>query len=106
MLRPTSMLEHMRRQTEDVIRYYGEIDRRVAHVGLDGVAGLLGVAQQVQAALATVAPQEIEWVVAELRRLVEQLVRIDSEVQRLRDLKLRLEADLPAGAVAASGSSR
>ncbi len=91
-----TMLEHMRRQTEDVIRYYGEINRRVGQVGLEGVPGLLEVTHQVEAALSTVAPQEIEWIVAELRRLLEQLVRIDSQLQRLRELKMHLEEATPS----------
>ena len=80
----------MRRQTEDVIRYYGELDRRVANTGMDGIGGLLTVSQQVEAALAVVAPQEIEWMVRELRTLLERLVRMDSQLQELRALKMVL----------------
>lgn len=82
------MVEEMRRQTEDLIRYYGEIDRRVAHTGMDGIAGLLEVSHQVEAALGSIAAQELGWMVHEVRALLERLVRMDSQLQQLRALKL------------------
>jgi hypothetical protein len=89
----TAMVEQMRRQTEDIIRYYGEIDRRVAHTGMAGIAGLLEVSQQVEAAISVVASQELDWVVSELRTLLERLVHMDSQLQRLRALKLVLASE-------------
>jgi hypothetical protein len=77
----------MRRQTESVVRYYDELDRRVGNAGLDGIEGLLTVAQHVETALAVVAPRELEWTLRELRGLLERLVRIDAQLQRLRALK-------------------
>ena len=88
------MVEQMRRQTEDLIRYYGEIDRRVAHTGMEGIAGLLEVSQQVEAALSVVASQELDWVVSELHTLLERLVRMDTQLQRLRALKLALASEV------------
>jgi hypothetical protein len=87
------MLDQMRRQTEDLIRYYGELNRRVAHSGLESIPGLLEITTQVEAALSAVSTQEIEWMVREVRTLLEQLVRIDAQVQQLRDLKMELESD-------------
>lgn len=87
------MLDQMRRQTEDLIRYYGELNRRVAHGGLDGIPGLLAITTQVEAALAAVSSQEIDWMVREVRALLEELVRIDTQVEQLRGLKLELERD-------------
>ena len=84
------MPDEMRRQTEDVIRYYGELDRRVANTGMDGIAGLLVVSQHVETALSVVAPQELEWMMRELRSLLERLVRMDSQLQELRALKMVL----------------
>lgn len=86
-----TMLDEMRRQTEDLIRYYGEINRRVGQVGLEGVPGLLAATHQIERALAAVGAQEIEWMVSEVRRLLEQLVHMDAQVQRVRELKLHLE---------------
>jgi hypothetical protein len=87
------MAEEMRRQTEDVIRYYAELDRRVATTGMDGIAGLLMVSQHVETALAVLAPQELEWMVRELRTLLARLVRMDSQLQELRALKVVLSDD-------------
>ncbi len=85
------MLERMRRQTEDIIRYYGEIDRRISATGADGVPGLLEMSRQLESAIAVVATQEIDWVVAEVRTLLDQLVRIDAQLQRVRELKTVLD---------------
>ena len=90
------MLEDMRRQTEDIIRYYGEIDRRVAHIGIDGVTGLLELSHAIETALRVVAPQELEWVIGEIRSLLDRLVRVDAEIAQLRALKRAL-ADESAG---------
>ena len=88
MVVDTTMVDRMRRQTEDIIRYYGEIDRRVGHAGMNGIHGLLEVAQQMEAAIAVVGSEEIDWVVRELRALVERLVRMDSQLEQLRALKV------------------
>ena len=97
MVLHTSMVEQMRRQTEDIIRYYGEIDRRVANTGIEGIAGLLEVSQEMETALAVVASQELDWMVTELRSLLERLVRMDSELERLRALKMMLADDAESG---------
>lgn len=94
------MLERMRRQTEDIIRYYGEIDRRISATGTDGVLGVIEISRQLESAIAVVASQEIDWVVSEVRTLLDQLVRIDAQLQRLRELKTALDggtesAELP-----------
>lgn len=88
------MVEDMRRQTEDVIRYYGEIDRRVAHTGLDGIPGLLEMSHHIEAALGVVATQELEWMMSEVRGLLERLVRMDSQLQALRALKASFGDDM------------
>jgi hypothetical protein len=87
------MRDEMRRQTEDIIRYYGEIDRRLAHTGVDGVVGLLELSHQVESALDAVAAQELEWMLSEVRGLLDRLVRMDSQLQALRALKLTLTDD-------------
>lgn len=87
------MVEDMRRQTEDIIRYYGEIDRRVAHTGLDGIPGLLAMSHHIEAALAVVASQELEWMMTEVRGLLDRLVRMDSQLEALRALKASFAED-------------
>ena len=97
MVLQTTMVEQLRRQTEDIIRYYGEISRRVASTGMEGIPGLLELSQQVETAVSVVASQEIDWVVGELRNLLERLVRMDSQLQRLRALKTELAGDAESG---------
>lgn len=87
------MLDQMRRQTEDLIRYYGELNRRVAYSGLESIPGLLEITAQVETALSAVSAQELEWMVREVRTLLDQLVRVDAQVQQLRDLKIEIESD-------------
>lgn len=87
------MIEQLRRHAEDIVRYYGDLDRRVAGTGMEGIAGLLIVSQHVEAALGVVGTHELELMVREVRTLVERLVRIDSDLQRIRNLKTLLATD-------------
>ncbi|MCC6766914.1 MAG: hypothetical protein IT293_19835 [Deltaproteobacteria bacterium] len=87
------MGDELRRWAEDVLRYYGDLDRRVATTGLDGIVGLLTVSQHVASALQVFEPQELDRPVRELRSLLERLVRIDSELRRVRALKARIGGD-------------
>jgi len=45
------MLDQMRRQTEDIVRYYGELNRRIANAGMDGIPKLLELSTQLEMAL-------------------------------------------------------
>jgi len=87
--------DQLRRCAEEVLEYYGELDRQVATTGMDGILGLLTVSQHLASALQIVEPRELEWAVREIRGLVERLVRVDSELQRIRALKTRLGGDDP-----------
>ncbi|MEO6026336.1 MAG: hypothetical protein ABIR79_05670 [Candidatus Binatia bacterium] len=88
----TSSLE-MRRQAEAIIRSYGEIDRHVAEVGIDGIDGLMELSKVMEAAVGVVSFLELERVVGEIRSLLERLVRMDSELEQLRVLKLVMASD-------------
>jgi len=84
------MLEQMRRRTEDIIRYYGELSRRVSTKGVDGIPQLLELAKQLETAVADVGAEEITWVGAENKQLLDQLVRMDAQLEHLRELKTLL----------------
>ncbi|TMA76504.1 MAG: hypothetical protein E6J72_16700 [Deltaproteobacteria bacterium] len=84
------MLEQMRRRTEDIIRYYGELSRRVSTKGVDGIPQLLELAKQLETAVADVGAEEITWVGAEIKQLLDQLVRMDAQLEHLRELKTLL----------------
>ncbi len=85
------MFDQMRRQTEDVVRYYGELNRRFAGSGVDGIPRLLELSQQIEAAMNAVGAQELEWLGTEIKQLLDRLVQMDAQLQRLRDLKAALE---------------
>lgn len=85
------MRDDLRRQTEDIIRYYGELNRRVAGTGLAGIPNVLELAKQLEVALGEVAGKELEWVGAEIKRLLDELVAMDGQIQHLRELKAVLE---------------
>lgn len=87
----TRMRDDLRHQTEDIIRYYGELNRRVANAGLTGIPNVLELAKQLEIALGEVAGKELEWAAAEIKRLLGELVAMDGQIQRLRELKVVLE---------------
>lgn len=84
------MLEQMRRHTEDIIRYYGELNRRIAANGVEGIPHLLELAKQIETAVADVGAEELAWIGTEIRQLLDQLVQMDAQLQRLRELKMLL----------------
>lgn len=84
------MLEQMRRHTEDIIRYYGELSRRVTGSGVDGIPQLLELAKQLETAVADVGAEELTWIGTEIKQLLDQLVRMDAQLERLRELKMLL----------------
>ncbi len=84
------MLEQMRRHTEDIIRYYGELSRRVSSNGVDGIPQLLELAKQLETAVADVGAEELSWIGTEIKQLLDQLVRMDAQLERLRELKMLL----------------
>jgi len=84
------MFEQMRRHTEDIIRYYSELSRRVGSNGVEGIPHLLELAKQIETAIADVGAEEFTWIGAEIKQLLDQLVRMDAQLQRLRELKLVL----------------
>jgi len=90
------MLEQMRRHTEDIIRYYGELSRRVSGSGVDGIPQLLELAQQLETAVADVGAEELSWIGTEIKQLLDELVRMDAQLERLRELKALLTAPADA----------
>jgi hypothetical protein len=80
----------IRREAEELVRYYSEVVRRLGQNGVRDVADLLGLYEQLRRALDAVSPQEIGWAAEQTQRLVEALVRMDANLQALRRLKLAL----------------
>ncbi len=59
------------------------------------MVGLLTMSRQLESAIAVIGSQEIEWVVSEVRRLLDELVQIDAQLERVRQLKIALADDGP-----------
>src|SRR5579862_4744253 len=81
------LMEDMVRQTDHLINFTREINRRIADSGISGVEGLVALYDQLRSALAKVSPQELEWAQGEVNRVLESLKRLNDELQHLSALK-------------------
>ena len=87
----------IRREAEELIRYYGELVRRLPQNGVRDVAELVSLYEQLRRAVDAIGAQEIRWATEQTQRLVETLIQMDANLQALRRLKLAFErADVPA----------
>lgn len=84
-------MEEMVRQTDQLINFTREINRRIAESGLTGVDGLVAAYEQLRSALAKVTPQELEWAQGEVTRVLESLKKLSDELSHLSALKAALE---------------
>ncbi len=85
------MATDVQREADELWRYYSELGRRLAQTGVRDVPDLLGLYEQLKRALEAVSRQEIEWALEQAQRLIEVLVRMDSDLQALRALKQGME---------------
>jgi hypothetical protein len=85
------MMEEMVRQTDQLINFTREINRRIAESGISGVEGLVALYDQLRNALAKVSPQELEWAQGEVTRVLDSLKRLSEELTHLAALKSALE---------------
>ncbi|HZP43627.1 MAG TPA: hypothetical protein VFD84_19235 [Candidatus Binatia bacterium] len=84
-------MEEMVRQTDQIINFTREVNRRIAESGLTGIDGLVAAYDQLRSALAKVSPQELEWAQGEVNRVLESLKRLSDELNHLSALKAALE---------------
>jgi hypothetical protein len=84
-------MEEMVRQTDQLINFTREINRRIAESGVTGVEGLVALYDQLRSALAKVSPQELEWAQGEVTRVLESLKRLSDELSHVAALKTALE---------------
>jgi hypothetical protein len=84
-------MEEMLRQTDQIISFTREVNRRIAESGLTGIEGLVAAYDQLRAALAKVSPQELEWAQGEVTRVLESLKHLSEELTHLAALKSALE---------------
>jgi hypothetical protein len=84
-------MEEMVRQTDQIINFTREVNRRFAESGVSGVEGLVGLYDQLRAALGKVSAQELEWAQNEVTRVLDSLKRLSEELTHLAALKSALE---------------
>ncbi len=84
-------MEQMLEQAEAVLRFSGELQRRMSEVGVEGISGVMGLYTQLRSALEKVSHDELDWAAAEVTRVLDSLNQINSELSRLKTLKLTLE---------------
>ena len=82
----------IRREAEELVRYYGELVRRFGQNGVRDIPELLALYDQLSRALEAVSRQELGWVTDQAQRLIGELVRMDATLDALRRLKMSFEA--------------
>jgi hypothetical protein len=80
----------IRREADDLIRYYGELVRRLEHTGVRDIGELLALYERIGRAIDAISTQEIGWVAEQAQRLIGELVRMNSNLDALRLLKIAL----------------
>ena len=85
-------MEQMLEQAEAVLRFSGELQRRMSEVGVEGVTGVMTLYAQLRSALEKVSNDELDWAASEVSRVVESLNKISDELSRLKALKTSLES--------------
>jgi hypothetical protein len=84
-------MEEMVRQTDQLINFTREINRRIAESGVSGVEGLVALYDQLRNALAKVSTQELDWAQGEVNRVLDSLKRLSDELAHLAALKTALQ---------------
>ena len=84
-------MDEMVHQTDQLINFTREVNRRIADSGISGVEGMVALYDQLRGALAKVTPQELEWAQGEVTRVLETLRRLSEELTHLASLKAALE---------------
>jgi len=84
-------MDEMVHQTDQLINFTREVNRRIADSGISGVEGMVALYDQLRGALAKVTPQELEWAQGEVTRVLETLRRLSEELAHLAALKAALD---------------
>ncbi len=84
-------MDELRQQANDLLCYYAKTQNRLSQVGVSDTGSLLGLFDQLQRGLDAVALDELEPAIQEVARLLESLTRMQTDLQVMKDLKVRLE---------------
>lgn len=79
-----------RREADQLVRLYGELDRRLANRGIRGIDELVALHQQVRAAVETIAGQEIDSALLQIATLLDRLRLLSRCLGTLSEMKVCL----------------
>jgi hypothetical protein len=82
--------EAFRREADQLVRLYGELERRLANRGIRGVDELVALHQQVRAAVETIAGQEIDSALLQIATLLDRLRLMSRWLATLSEMKAAL----------------
>jgi hypothetical protein len=82
--------QDLRRESEELLRYCGELDRRIGEGGIADISGLLELSEQLERALNAVSEQELLWAEERAKQLIEELRAVSEGLEAMRQLKARL----------------
>ena len=85
------MTGDIQREADELLRYYTELGRRLVQTGVRDIPDLVALSEQLRRSLDALTKQEIQWALDQSQRLIETLVRMDSELRSLHGLKAALE---------------
>lgn len=83
------MTEEIRTVLDRILAKYEELDRRFAQAG--GLPALLSLYEQVRRDLDQVSIEEIDRVSAEIKDVIEALLKMSYELRKIHNLKLIFE---------------
>ena len=84
------MRQDLRRESEELLRYCGELDRRIGEGGMADISSLLELSEQLERALNAVSEQELLWAEERAKQLIEELRAVSESLEAMRQLKARL----------------
>jgi hypothetical protein len=79
--------DDLRKETEELLRYCGELSRRLGRGGITDVASLVALYDQLKDALDAVSAQEVAWADERARVLIAKLEAVQKSLATLRRLK-------------------
>ena len=79
--------ENLRQQTDELVRLYGEMLRRLSHQGIKNVPELVSMHELVRRAIDSVGHQELEWALSQIASLLEQLDALSQRLTLLGEMK-------------------
>jgi len=82
--------QDLRRESEELLRYCGELDRRIGEGGIADISSLLELSEQLERALNAVSEQELLWAEERAKQLIEELRAVSGSLEAMRQLKARL----------------